>query len=463
MDQILYLENDDNKYIYDSRRNIILKEDAVDDVLHWQNRQIVHPKSQCLNWLLHNNMKNLILQVTMDCNLVCKYCIYSDLYNNRQKENAYMSESIAQKSIDFFLENSKETKELKIGFYGGEPLLAFPLIKKMVSYILSKTSKEVKFSITTNLTLINSQMAEFFQKNNFSLIVSLDGDKSQNDRYRIDKCGNGTYERVEHKLLFLKKEYPLLYHNIIINSVAMNILDKNKSLNFFRNHMDFWAGDNPLPHKVYYIRAGYNADTLMLKKKNNYRYDYILQRLMIRQAILKFLTIIFYIEFKLFGIGKYSKYFELYQSNEKIITLFERSMSNNFELTEPYDFCNNISIHHHGPCVPGQNRLLVTVNGLFYPCEKVSEICEDCIIGDVNHGFNENKIYNLLNLGRYTENDCKKCWAIHLCTFCVVNCGDRDKINEEDVKKECRARKEAIKKELEFTIKTINCIRKNNE
>ena len=131
--------------------------------------------------------------------------------------------------------------------------------------------------------------------------------------------------------------------------------------------------------------------------------------------------------------------------------------------SENEGFCDNVSIHHHGPCVPGQNRLLVTTNGLFYPCEKVSEKCKDCIIWDIDNGFDEKKIYNLLNLGQYTEKNCKSCWAIHLCTFCVVNCGDKEKICIDDVNNECISRKEVLKKELEFSINVITLIRKNNE
>lgn len=46
-----------------------------------------------------------------------------------------MSFEIAKRAIDFFLEHSLERSEVSIGFYGGEPLLEFELIKQAVAYV----------------------------------------------------------------------------------------------------------------------------------------------------------------------------------------------------------------------------------------------------------------------------------------------------------------------------------------
>ena len=77
-------------------------------------------------------MEDLILQVTQSCNLRCEYCIYSE--NNasrhgRQHRDAVMSYDKAVQIINFFMEHSRN--KVIIGFYGGEPLLAFDLIKKL--------------------------------------------------------------------------------------------------------------------------------------------------------------------------------------------------------------------------------------------------------------------------------------------------------------------------------------------
>ena len=79
-------------------------------------------------------IKALCLHICNDCNLRCKYCIYSEVSNLSQRshnENA-MSFETAKNAIDFFGVHSRDKKQVAIGFYGGEPLLEFQLIKDAV-------------------------------------------------------------------------------------------------------------------------------------------------------------------------------------------------------------------------------------------------------------------------------------------------------------------------------------------
>lgn len=91
------------------------------------------------NMLEHLVTKQLILNVTEDCNMRCKYCVYSGNYtNNRVHSNIYMSETIAKKSVIKYLEQFKIKRKYNISsqpiisFFGGEPLLNFELIKNIV-------------------------------------------------------------------------------------------------------------------------------------------------------------------------------------------------------------------------------------------------------------------------------------------------------------------------------------------
>ena len=124
---------------------------------------ISNPYNDIVEHMLNNCMEDLILQVTQSCNLRCEYCIYSE--NNasrhgRQHRDAVMSYDKAVQIINFFMEHSRN-KEI-IGFYGGEPLLAFDLIKKIVQYIHSTfPERKVEYSITTNGTLLNNEIIEY--------------------------------------------------------------------------------------------------------------------------------------------------------------------------------------------------------------------------------------------------------------------------------------------------------------
>lgn len=69
--------------------------------------------------------------------------------------------------------------------------------------------------------------------------------------------------------------------------------------------------------------------------------------------------------------------------------------------------------------MPGRTRLIVDINGKLRPCEKVSEISTNFVIGTIDEGFDINQVKKLLNIGQITEEECKKCWAIRLCKICA--------------------------------------------
>ena len=125
-------------------------------------KQIEHPLSNLSEHLLARGLEKMTLQVTQNCNLRCKYCIYSEVSNLSQRshnENA-MSFETAKNAIDFFGVHSRDKKQVAIGFYGGEPLLEFQLIKDAVSYAKKIfEGKDLSFHITTNATLMTDEMA----------------------------------------------------------------------------------------------------------------------------------------------------------------------------------------------------------------------------------------------------------------------------------------------------------------
>lgn len=84
-----------------------------------------------------------------------------------------------------------------IGFYGGEPLLAFSLIRKIVEYAETVfLGKEIKFFITTNATLLTEEISKFLLDHNFRVTFSIDGPKKVHDQNRIFPDGRGTFDKV---------------------------------------------------------------------------------------------------------------------------------------------------------------------------------------------------------------------------------------------------------------------------
>ncbi len=69
-------------------------------------------------------------------------------------------------------------RECRIDFYGGEPLLAFPEIRRTVEQMegaLKKRGKKTHYSITTNGSLLNEDVLDFLEDHRFSILLSFDG------------------------------------------------------------------------------------------------------------------------------------------------------------------------------------------------------------------------------------------------------------------------------------------------
>ncbi len=108
--------------------------------------KIEHPDTDILKLRSKNYCQLLTLQVTQQCNLRCEYCAYSGIYDNRTHSNKRMSFETAKKSIDFFLDHSRDSESIAFGFYGGEPLLEASLIEKCIDYINKNVEgKEVNY------------------------------------------------------------------------------------------------------------------------------------------------------------------------------------------------------------------------------------------------------------------------------------------------------------------------------
>lgn len=99
-----------------------------------ENVVVEHFETSLLESLYENSLNTIILQVTQNCNLRCQYCVYSGSYINRVHNNKRMSVEVAKQAIDFLAKHSMNSKEISIGFYGGEPLLEFSLIQEIVDY-----------------------------------------------------------------------------------------------------------------------------------------------------------------------------------------------------------------------------------------------------------------------------------------------------------------------------------------
>ena len=130
-------------------------------------------------------VKALCLHVAHDCNLGCKYCFAEEgEYHGRR---AIMSYEVGKRALDFLIENSGSRRNLEVDFFGGEPLMNWQVVKKLVAYGRSRekeTGKRFRFTITTNGMLLNDEVTEFAVREFANVVLSIDGRREVNDRMR---------------------------------------------------------------------------------------------------------------------------------------------------------------------------------------------------------------------------------------------------------------------------------------
>lgn len=155
----------------------------------------------------HTELKALCLHVAHTCNLNCAYCFAAQ--GKYHGERALMSFETGKRALDFLVENSGNRKNLEVDFFGGEPLMNFDVVKRLVAYARSiekEKNKNFRFTLTTNGVLLDDEVTEFANRECHNVVLSLDGRKSVHDRLRKTVNGEGSYDVIVPKFQeFVKK------------------------------------------------------------------------------------------------------------------------------------------------------------------------------------------------------------------------------------------------------------------
>ena len=341
-----------------------------------------------------NGFKQLILEVTTKCNFRCKYCCYSDFYkDNRTHGLTNMSWETAKKAIDYYASNfyfvSKRNPLLPatIGFYGGEPLINFKLIKKVVEYLESTYKYDFNYNITVNGSLFTKEIQDFLVAHNFAILVSLDGDKQTHDRNRVKIDGTGTFDEIIKNLRTFRENHPH-YHKFGISGcydLKTNFSDVEK---FFDEEKLFVMNYTQVePNNTTYYSQFSDSD--MINFQNSYH------------------------DFE----NKFADFAEKYKNTNDIRT-FLYSMIGRKYLDFSYHSVMNEQRSSLSPftgtCIPGE-KLYVSVDGNIHICEKINH---NTPIRDVNYGLNYNRIAEILNM--YNSNVCSQCNSCNVKKFCSV-------------------------------------------
>jgi len=142
----------------------------------------------------------LTLVLNEKCNFSCPYC------PQHKGKNTLKIEDI-KTFLDFL--QPRLAKEVWLGFYGGEPLLSWPVIEKTVAHLRKSRAHEFRYTLTSNGSLLKKKHILFLKENRFELVFSYDG-RAQKNR------DPGSAAAVKKALANLQKLYPNGY---TINSV----------------------------------------------------------------------------------------------------------------------------------------------------------------------------------------------------------------------------------------------------
>ena len=320
---------------------------------------------------IQNNVSSVCLHVAHNCNLSCKYC-YADA-GSFGGNRSLMSSEVMIKAIDFTFANSGDIKDINIGFFGGEPLLNFPLIRDAVGYAkkqASRFNKKATFSLASNATLLTPLIMDFVDREDFSLLFSLDGPQNTHDRMRTFADGKGTHSVILKNL----KDYLHRYsHNFTVRGTFTRTTPNFSEQVIFLNRLGF---------------KSISVEPVQLDAANpNSIATYgDINRVMF----------------------EYDKLADIYLEG------FDKGKPLNF-----FHFDNYLKkLLYPKPtyveCGAGGGYIAVTPDGMIFPCFEAVVEKENCI-GHIDSGFNNRKRKLFQRIHVDAKKECSGCWIKYSC------------------------------------------------
>ena len=151
------------------------------------------------------------------CNLRCEYCFYCEkeaLFSGEQ--NFRMSDEILEAYIRENIALNSAAPEIPFAWQGGEPtLLGLDFFRKVLELQAKYgNGATITNALQTNGTLLDEEWCRFLAEYKFLVGLSLDGPEDIHDRYRVDRGGKPTFQRVMRALKLMRK------HDVAFNILA---------------------------------------------------------------------------------------------------------------------------------------------------------------------------------------------------------------------------------------------------
>ena len=128
--------------------------------------------------------KQIILWLTTNCNLQCKYCYAADIPDDNNvgsilEKKKIISKDIIRKAINLLKLEAGTVLQIS----GGEPTLYPELIEFTLNYARDRRP-QASIQLQTNATLVSDKIVKLIKENRISVGVSIDGVADINERLR---------------------------------------------------------------------------------------------------------------------------------------------------------------------------------------------------------------------------------------------------------------------------------------
>ncbi|HZK35084.1 MAG TPA: thioether cross-link-forming SCIFF peptide maturase [Bacillota bacterium] len=356
-------------------------------------------------------IKAMCLHAAHDCNLRCDYCFAST--GDFKGDRGLLDFKTGKKALEFLVSHSGHRKNLEVDFFGGEPLMNFQTIKKLVTYgreLEIRYDKQFKFTVTTNGLNLNDEMIDFINSEFVNVVISIDGRKEVHDNMRKAINGKGSYDIIEPK--------------------ARVLADKRK-------------------HRNYYIRGTFTKYNLDFDKDVLH-----LAGLGYKQISIEPVVAPASMDYAL----KPSDLEEVYSSYDRLMKAYIERRKNG----RGFNFFHfNVDLSQ-GPCAAkratgcgaGGEYIAVTPTGDVYPCHQFAGE-EEHLMGNVVDGsFDPKKQQVFRTINVFTKEKCSGCWARFYCSGgCAANAYHFNDTIDEPYELGCEMEKKRL--ECALAIKAI--------